>query len=123
MARENGVYRRPDSRFWWIATTLPNGQRLRQSAGTEDREAAEALLAKIKLEAYRERHFGIKPERSWQEAVVRYLAVKSMLRSFCDVQRICRMLDPYLGTVFQRFGCCRGKSSATAGSRGTRQTG
>ena len=47
MARENGVYRRPDSRFWWIATTLPNGKRLRQSAGTETREDAEALLARL----------------------------------------------------------------------------
>ena len=99
MARETGIYRRPDSRFWWIATTLPNGKRLRQSAGTENREDAEALLAKLTLDAYRERHFGLKPERSWQEAVVRYLAVKSMLRSFGDVQRICRMLDPYLGTL------------------------
>lgn len=99
MARENGIYRRPNSRFWWIATTLPNGQRLRQSAGTEDREEAEALLAKIKLEAYRAKHFGVKPERSWQEAVVRYLAVKSMLRSYGDVKRICRMLDPYLGQL------------------------
>ena len=45
-------YRRPDSRFWWIATTLPNGKRLRQSAGTENREDAEALLAKLTLEAY-----------------------------------------------------------------------
>ncbi len=99
MALETGIYRRPDSKFWWIATTLPNGKRLRQSAGTEDREDAEALLAKLTLEAYRERHFGLKPERSWQEAVVRYLAVKSMLRSFGDVQRICRMLDPYLGTL------------------------
>ena len=43
MARETGIYRRPDSKFWWIATTLPNGKRLRQSAGTEDREDAEAL--------------------------------------------------------------------------------
>ncbi len=31
--------------------------------------------------------------------MVRYLAVKSMLRSFADVQRICRMLDPYLGRL------------------------
>lgn len=99
MARETGIYRRPDSRFWWIATTLPNGKRLRQSAGTENREDAEALLAKLTLEAYRERHFGFKPERSWQEAVVRYLAVKAMLRSFSDVKRICRMLDPYLGNL------------------------
>jgi integrase len=36
MARETGVYRRGNSRFWWIAATLPNGQRVRQSAGTED---------------------------------------------------------------------------------------
>lgn len=99
MARETGIYRRPDSKFWWISATLPNGKRLRQSAGTEDRESAEALLAKLTLDAYREQHFGFKPERSWQEAVVRYLAVKARLRSFSDVQRICRMLDPYLGRL------------------------
>lgn len=99
MARETGIYRRPDSRFWWISATLPNGKRIRQSAGTEDRDAAEALLAKLTLEAYKELHFGIKPERSWQEAVVRYLAIKSNLRSYRDVNRICRMLDPYLGSL------------------------
>ena len=97
MARETGIYRRPDSRFWWIATTLPNGKRLRQSAGTENREDAEALLAKLTLDAYRERHFGLKPERSWQEAIVRYLEVKATLKSYRDVQRICRNLHPYLG--------------------------
>jgi integrase len=97
MARETGIYRRPDSRFWWIATTLPNGKRLRQSAGTENREDAEALLAKLTLDAYREQHFGFKPERSWQEAIVRYLEVKATLKSYRDVQRICRNLHPYLG--------------------------
>ena len=99
MAHKSGVYRRSDSRSWWINTTLPNGKRIRQSAGTERREEAEALLAKFKLDAYRQAHFGIKPQRSWQEAVVRYLAVKSTLRSYRDVQRICRMLDPYFGCL------------------------
>jgi len=99
MAREVGVFKRKDSRFYWINATLPNGIRLRQSAGTERKEDAEALLAKLKLEAYRQHHFGIKPERTWQEAVVRYLAVKKNLRSFTDVQRICRHLDPYLGEL------------------------
>ena len=94
---QEGVYRRQDSRFWWIATTLPNGKRIRQSSGTENRQDAEALLAKIRLEAFREHHFGFKPQRSWQEAVVRYLAIKANLRSFDDVQRICRKLDPFLG--------------------------
>lgn len=102
MAREVGVFKRPDSRFYWINVTLPNGKRLRQSAGTESREEAEAYLAKLTLDAYREAHFGIKPERTWQEAVVRYLAIKRHLRSFSDVQRICRLLDPYLGALTLR---------------------
>src|SRR2546430_5202665 len=38
MARETGVYRRGDSRRWGIATTLPNGRRLRITTGTEDRK-------------------------------------------------------------------------------------
>lgn len=99
MARAEGVYRRPDSSFWWVNATLPNGQRIRQSAGTESREDAEALLAKLKLDAYRGHHFGIKPQRTWQEAVIRYLELKRNLRSFEDVQRVLRMLDPYLGTL------------------------
>ncbi|NMM28954.1 MAG: site-specific integrase [Glaciimonas sp.] len=97
MAREVGVFKRPDSRFYWINVTLPNGRRLRQSAGTESREEAEAYLAKLTLDAYRQAHFGIKPERSWQDAVVRYLELKANLRSFRDVQRICRQLHAYVG--------------------------
>jgi integrase len=99
MARETGIYRRGDSRYWWIAATLANGRRVRQSARTEDRGEAEALLAKLKVEAFREANFGIKPRRSWHEAVVRYLAGKQHLRSFADVRRICRRLDPYLGEL------------------------
>jgi len=99
MARKEGIYRRPDSGFWWICATLPNGKRVRQSAGTEIREDAEAYLAKLKLDAYRETYFGIKPQRSWQDAVVRYLELKRGLRSYTDVQRICRFLDPYLGSM------------------------
>jgi integrase len=99
MARPEGLYRRPDSGNWWINATLPIGQRIRQSAGTENREDAEALLAQLKLDAYRGHHFGIKPQRSWQEAVIRYLELKRMLRSFSDVQRMCRLLDPYLGRL------------------------
>lgn len=99
MARNEGVYRRPDSSFWWINATLPNGKRVRQSSGTENREDAEAYLAKLKLDAYRETHFGIKPQRSWQEAVIRYLSLKQSLRNFPALQRICRHLDRYLGSM------------------------
>jgi integrase len=99
MARNEGIYRRPDSTFWWINATLPNGKRVRQSAGTEIKEDAEAYLAKLKLDSYRETYFGIKPQRSWQEAVVRYLELKRGLKNFLGVQRICRHLDRYLGNL------------------------
>ena len=97
MARETGIYRRSDSRYWWISCTLPNGKRIRQSAGTEDRNEAEALLAKLTLDAYREQHFGIKPQRSWQEAVVRFLEVKSHLKDAKNYRGLCRQLHVYLG--------------------------
>jgi len=97
MARESGLYRRPDSGCWWIDVALPNGRRLRQSSGTTNRKEAEALVAALRVEAFKEVHFGIKPKRSWQEAVVRYLEVKKSLRSSRDVKRICRILDPILG--------------------------
>jgi len=94
---QEGIYRRQDSRYWWISTTLPNGKRLRQSTGTEQRSEAEAFLAKLKLDSYREIHFGIKPQRSWQEAVVRFLAIKATLRDVKGYQGICRRLHEYLG--------------------------
>lgn len=103
MARDEstteGLYRRKDSRYWWISTTLPNGQHVCGSTKTEDREQAEAYLAKIRHEAYQAHFFGVKPKRSWQEAVVRYLAAKAHLRSIEDVRRSCRVLDQYLGQL------------------------
>jgi integrase len=58
-----------------------------------------SYLAKLRHEAFQETYLGVKPKRSWQEAVVRYLAVKANLRSFKDVQRITRKLEPYLGKL------------------------
>jgi hypothetical protein len=52
MARETGIYRRPNSRFWWIDVVLPNGQRVRGSSRTENRQEAEAYLAKLRHEAF-----------------------------------------------------------------------
>jgi integrase len=97
MARETGIHRRGDSPFWWIDVVLPNGTRIRQSTRTEDRKEAEALVAKLKHDAFRESQFGIKPKRSWQEAVVRYLSYKASLRDVEKQRRLCVKLDSYLG--------------------------
>jgi integrase len=97
MARKSGLHRRRDSRFWWIDVALPNGKRLRGSTGTENREEAEGYLAKLRHEAYQAGYLGIKPKRSWQEAVVRYLSLKAHLRDVEKQRRLCRKLDAYLG--------------------------
>jgi len=99
MAREAGIYRRGDSPFWWIDVALPNGRRVRQSTGTGDRKEAEAFVVKLKHDAHREAFFGVKPKRTWQEAVIRYLAVKSSLRGVEKQRQICRKLDPFLGRL------------------------
>ena len=112
MARETGIYRRRDSRFWWIDVVLPSGKRICLSARTEDRAEAEALLARLKADSFREAAFGIKPRRMWQEAVVRYLEVKASLRSIRDLRRICRRLDPYLGGT----SCSRRSREMSCGS-------
>ena len=99
MARESGLYRRRDSRFWWVDIVLPNGRRLCGSTKAESKREAQAYVAKLKREAYEQGPLGVSPPRTWQEAVVRYLSVKSNLRSIEDVKRICRKLDPYFGEL------------------------
>lgn len=42
-------------------------------------------------------YLGIKPKRSWKEAVVRFLQVKATLRDVKQYQGNCRRLDAYLG--------------------------
>ena len=81
MARETGLHRRCDSPYWWFNVVLPNGRRIRQSARTKNREEAEALLLKLKHDAFREAHLGIKPKHTWQEAVVGI----SRLRNACGM--------------------------------------
>ncbi|OAI51704.1 integrase [Betaproteobacteria bacterium SCGC AG-212-J23] len=99
MARENGLYRRRDSRFWWVDVVLPNGRRVCGSTKTEDRKKAEAFIGNLKREAYEQGHLGVRPPRTWKEAVVRYLSVKANLRSIEDVRRICCKLDAYFGAL------------------------
>src|SRR5580704_12113529 len=51
MARERGLYRRKDSRFWWIGLVLPDGRRVYQSTGCINRTAAESYVVRLKNEA------------------------------------------------------------------------
>lgn len=90
------LYRRKDSSFWWIDIIDPDGRRIQQSSGIADRKKAQELHDRIKIELWDQKRLGVKPRRTWQEAVLRYLAEKSQ-KSTLDIDKShLRWLDAIL---------------------------
>jgi integrase len=73
MNPETSVRKREGSPYWWASFTDASGRRTRRSTGTASRKEAEALLAKWKLEAYRERQWDEKPSKTFDELLLAYL--------------------------------------------------
>ena len=96
MARERGLYKRKDSSYWWIDVVLADGRRVCKSTRLARREDAEEHLIRLKAEAYEATRTGIPRDRSWQEAVIRYVADNAGKKSLRDDQDHLRKLDPYL---------------------------
>jgi integrase len=96
MARERGLYRRKDSRFWWISLVLADGRRVCQSTGCVDRTDAEAFAVRLKSEALEARQQGLPGVFTWQQAVVRYLEEFADKRSLWLDTVHFKTLDPYL---------------------------
>lgn len=65
------LYKR--GKTWWVAFTTPGGERIRQSAGTQDRTQAQELHDRLKAEAWRVVQLGDKPSRTWDEAALQWL--------------------------------------------------
>ena len=61
-------YKRTGSSRVWITV-----QGVRRSSGTTDWKDAQALEHKLNHDKWKEKELGIKPPRSWEEAVVKYL--------------------------------------------------
>lgn len=70
---QDGLYQRPDSIYWWASYINASGKRTRRSTGTVNQREAEELLAKWKVEAREQKHWGAKPERSFEELMLLYL--------------------------------------------------
>lgn len=80
------LYRR--GRIWWVELTA-DGRRIRESAGTADKKAAQEYHEKRKGELWRQAKLGESPPVTWGEAVRAWLDDKSrslpekyMIRSF-----------------------------------------
>jgi integrase len=112
MARERGLYRRKDSRYWWINLVLPDGRRLCQSTRCIHRTDAAAFAVRLRNEWQEARQQGLPGVVAWQQAVVRYLEEFTDKTSLKDDRDHLRKLDPYLRglkldavdmTVLQQF--------------------
>ncbi|MCW8887034.1 MAG: tyrosine-type recombinase/integrase, partial [Motiliproteus sp.] len=88
------LYKRGNT--WWVSFTSPGGQRIRRSAGTEDKTLAQEYHDRLRHEAWRIHQLGEKPRRTWQEAVVRWLAdTKEKADHQKDVGKL-KWLDQFL---------------------------
>jgi integrase len=92
-------FRRKGSSRIYITVSEPDGRTVRRSAGTDNWEDAVALEGKKNHEAWEQRRMGVKPSRTWKQAVVRWTQEKAHKASIKDdLQRI-RWLDPWLSPL------------------------
>lgn len=89
------LFKRKDSPNWWIKLNH-NGQRIQQSTGTTDRAKAEEYHDKLKASLWDQARLGIKPRRTWKEAVIRWLAETSDKATHKDDVKKLQWLDPFL---------------------------
>lgn len=67
---------------WQIDITTPSGQRIRRSAQTTEKKLAQELHDKLKHEYWQVERLNKKPERTIEEALIRFLEVSQGQKDF-----------------------------------------
>lgn len=62
------LYRQPKSPYWWVRFSI-GGRKIRRSASTTDRAAAEQFESKLRADLWRQIKLGERPRYTWSEAV------------------------------------------------------
>jgi integrase len=62
--------------IWWVRFSIPNGQQIRKSAKTANKQLAQEYHDRLKAGYWRVSKLGEKPRRKWEEAVERWLTEK-----------------------------------------------
>lgn len=93
------IYRRKDSPCWWVKLPPIKGESrpLQQSTGTSDKRQAQHVHDKLKAARWEQERLGVKPQHTWEEAVVRWLLETKHKATHEDDKAKLRWLDPYLG--------------------------
>lgn len=93
------IYKQKGSANWYIKITDQSGNTIRRSTGTSDQKQAEEYHDRLKADMWRQEKFGETPDRSWDDAVRRYLVEKKDKRSIAHDARMLRWASAYLGGV------------------------
>lgn len=87
------LYKRNNT--WWVRFTTPNGTRIRRSAKTSDKIAAQEFHDTLKAQVWRTVTLQEKQKHSWKEAVVRWLQETSHKKSHEDDKLHLRWVDQH----------------------------
>jgi integrase len=93
------LFKRKDSPYWWVKLTPRSGPPIQHSTGTTDKVAAQELHDKLKASLWDQERLGIKPKRSWREAVVRWLEETSDKTTHKEDKKKLVWLHGYLGDL------------------------
>lgn len=90
--------------IWWIDFTSPNGERIRRSTGTENKVQAQEFHDQLKAEFWRVQKLGDKPNRTWDQACVRWLTETQHKSSHLDDVSKIKWLQNFLrGRVLSKI--------------------
>lgn len=81
---------------WWVDVVAPSGERIRRSTGTESKALAQEFHDKLKTELWRIAKLGERPQRSWNEAVVRWIKEQNHKATIETDKLHLRWLDRFL---------------------------
>lgn len=90
------LFKRKDSSFWWVKIAL-DGRKLQRSSGTDDKIKAQEFHDRLKAQMWEQNRIGVKAQRSWKEAVVRWLSETSEKATHKEDKRKLIWLDVFLG--------------------------
>lgn len=82
---------------WWLEFVGPDGRRIRESTGTDDKVLAQEYHDHRKVELWRVYRLGERPRHTWNEAVVRWLKERSHKATIDTDKMHLRWVDRYLG--------------------------
>jgi hypothetical protein len=87
------LYKR--NNIWWLIISH-YGKRIQRSTGTSDKVAAQRYHDQVKADLWKVEYLHEKPEYTWCDAAVRWLAESKHKRSLDDDKFHLRWLDPHL---------------------------